>query len=461
MDTAPPRSFRAHDLTAEVERCKCLSACMSRWKPASTARIHCSQVPDKRVTPRGSGNCWITSSRSTFASNECRRPVRRHHVPLHHHPVRQDSGWVQVATEDPASPYPRSALPAAPPARRGSTRSKDPPHRAPIVSLQLDVLLRFAYSIGARRPGHEAVADADESGRTSVAAPAGLPWMNRPPPPGGGGLTDPSPSVFGRSPPSYRSVGRSPRLSDLRAVPAVLWQLLHAHPVDARTALILRTRFNAPTRLRPTTSSIGDARFLTVVSRLIPFSSHRSGFATPLYLRGFTPILQRELQLPATPRRMAFSRSTVCHTLLCVRPFSDSWVQAHHAFVGLLWPLHFSLRRRPNSAMPARPFIFTRPPRVRTMTFFADLRRFPFGRKNFRGQWSARPGPQAPRIRCSSTHGFVSRFQRTPTIRTPSSLRSQQVPGGLSLQVIALPGPPSNWRTVPCSTGTTSSFSGA
>ena len=74
---------------------------------------------------------------------------------------------------------------------------------------------------------------------------------------------------------------------------------------------------------------------------------HRSGFATPLYLPGFTPILQRELQLPGL---LAHGLLEIQgrHTLLSVRPFvRQSWVQAHHALRRpTMASADFSLRRQ-------------------------------------------------------------------------------------------------------------------
>ena len=85
---------------------------------------------------------------------------------------------------------------------------------------------------------------------------------------------------------------------------------------------------------------------------------HRSGFATPLYLRGFTPILQRELQLPGLLAHGPCSRSTVVTLSSPFGPSSDkAGSKRIMHFVGLLWPLLTSRSAgRPNSAMPASPF---------------------------------------------------------------------------------------------------------
>ena len=168
---------------------------------------------------------------------------------------------------------------------------------------------------------------------------------------------------------------------------------------------------------------------------------HRSGFATPLYLRGFTPILQRELQLPGL---LAHGLLEIHgrHTLLSVRPFvRRSWVQAHDAFVGLLWPLLTSRSAgRPNSAMPASPFQAsgeTSPGKnddlPRTIAGSTPL---PLGRRSF-----AVSGPLAPvrsasypvpvRRLTGSFHASFSVRLTTNALRFPS-VPATQVPGGLS-----------------------------
>ena len=139
---------------------------------------------------------------------------------------------------------------------------------------------------------------------------------------------------------------------------------------------------------------------------------------------------------------MAFSRSTVVTLSSPFGPSSDkAGSKRIMHFVGLLWPLLTSRSAgRPNSAMPASPFQAsgeTSPGKnddlPRTIAGSTPL---PLGRKELRGQWSARPGPQ--RLvsgSCSSTHGFVSRFvQRTPhdeRLALPFG-PCDQVPGGLS-----------------------------
>ena len=169
-------------------------------------------------------------------------------MPLHHHPVRHDSGF-QVATEDPQHRLILDPL-------------CQPPHQHVVVhpvekllqvhihhpsSPFLDVLLRFAHRIVCSAPRPEAVAVPTERRVEPRLQHLQDGLLDEPVQHGRNPqLPDPSPTLRYLLP-SYRLRLVGPRqqpLSDLPPVPAqVLWQLLHAHPVDARTALILPHAF--------------------------------------------------------------------------------------------------------------------------------------------------------------------------------------------------------------------------
>ena len=95
-------------------------------------------------------------------------------------------------------------------------------------------------------------------------------------------------------------------------------QLIHRHPIDTRTALILPHALERPCEI----AALDDLRHQVVVSRAFVSSRRRSGFTAALACRGFTPIRQREfhlidrhlvLGLPVTHGRVA---------LLSVWPFA-------------------------------------------------------------------------------------------------------------------------------------------
>ena len=167
---------------------------------------------------------------------------------------------------------------------------------------------------------------------------------------------------------------------------------------------------------------------------------HRSGFATPLYLRA-SPLSSSGSSSCLDSWRMAFSRSTVVTLSSPFGPSSDkAGSKRIMHFVGLLWPLLTSRSAgRPNSAMPASPFQAsgeTSPGKnddlPRTIAGSTPLPLVAGASRSV----VARPGPQ--RLvsgSCSSTHGFVSRFvQRTPhdeRLALPFG-PCDQVPGGLS-----------------------------
>ena len=171
-------------------------------------------------------------------------------------------------------------------------------------------------------------------------------------------LPDPSPTLRYLLP-SYRLRLVGPRqqpLSDLPPVPAqVLWQLLHAHPVDARTAPYSAARVSTLLRgwhARPPPPS-GDARFLSARLHGPPFQLRHSPLPSGLH-----PYPPAGAPVAWTPGAMAFSRSTVVTLSSPFGPSSDkAGSKRIMHFVGLLWPLLTSRSAgRPNSAMPASPF---------------------------------------------------------------------------------------------------------
>jgi hypothetical protein len=97
------------------------------------------------------------------------------------------------------------------------------------------------------------------------------------------------------------------------------WQLIHRHPVAAGTALVL------PHSLQRGLKVLALARLLHKVarSRALVSVRRRRRFLAPLSRRGFTPIRQRQLQLPGHLRPFA-SEAHVRFALLSVRSFAVS-----------------------------------------------------------------------------------------------------------------------------------------
>ena len=178
---------------------------------------------------------------------------------------------------------------------------------------------------------------------------------------------------------------------------------------------------------------------------------HRSGFATPLYLRA-SPLSSSGSSSCLDSWRMAFSRSTVVTLSSPFGPSSDkAGSKRIMHFVGLLWPLLTSRSAgRPNSAMPASPFQAsgeTSPGKnddlPRTIAGSTPL---PLGRRSF-----AVSGPlarsAAPRIRFLFVDSRVRFTLRSAyaSRRTPcASLRSLRPGSGRTFtsKSSPMPGPP-------------------
>ena len=168
------------------------------------------------------------------------------------------------------------------------------------------------------------------------------------------------------------------------------------------------------------------------------FSSRRSsGFAAPLYVQGFTPILQRE---PHLNGHLAHGLPTVQgrFALLSVWSFvSPAPAAPDQLLRPLLTPR--SVEEASKRGLPRRPFKHkARSPRIRTVAFVAqppDFRRFPLvaraPRSLARSPWST-----APHIRflfVGSRLRYTASFSAALTVRrlTVHFGPCDQVPGGL------------------------------
>jgi hypothetical protein len=94
-------------------------------------------------------------------------------------------------------------------------------------------------------------------------------------------------------------------------------QLLHRHPVQAGTALVLPH----PLQRGPKVGGLHDPLHQPARSRASGLARRRRLFLAPLRSRGFTPAPQRELQLPGHLRLFAFEAHERL-ALLSVQPFA-------------------------------------------------------------------------------------------------------------------------------------------
>ena len=179
-----------------------------------------------------------------------------------------------------------------------------------------------------------------------------------------------------------RLVGpRDELLADLFPVLGqVLRQLVHGHPVDAGTALVLPHALQC----RLGVAALDHLFHQAVRSWALVSVRRRRRFAAPLATRGFTPTFQWELQLPGRLAHGVFETHGR-PALLLVRPFAlnllPGSVGGGHpcpAPRALLRPL---LTSRSAACEPRRPFRReARSPQVRVVAFPAqppDLRRLP------------------------------------------------------------------------------------
>ena len=121
--------------------------------------------------------------------------------------------------------------------------------------------------------------------------------------------------------------------------------------------------------------------------------SRRTRFLTPLYLQGFTPILERQLQLPGRLRHFA-SETHRRFALLFVRPFASANSSSLRGAPCRLLLSYYGLccLLAPLSRCPFRHKASS--PQVRTLSFLAqppDLRRLSVDHRSF-----AVIGPLAP-----------------------------------------------------------------
>jgi len=96
----------------------------------------------------------------------------------------------------------------------------------------------------------------------------------------------------------------------------VLRQLIHRHPIDAGAALVLPHPFQRGLQVR----AFARALHQVARSRALVSVRRRRRFRAPIRLRGFTPLVDRELELPRHLRPFA-SETHVRFALLSVRPF--------------------------------------------------------------------------------------------------------------------------------------------
>ena len=99
----------------------------------------------------------------------------------------------------------------------------------------------------------------------------------------------------------------------------VLRQLVHGHPIDAGTALVLPHALQR----RLGVAALDHLFHQAVRSWALVSARRRRRFAAPLASQGFTPTLQRELQLPGLLAHGVFETHGR-PALLLVRPFVPS-----------------------------------------------------------------------------------------------------------------------------------------
>jgi hypothetical protein len=247
-------------------------------------------------------------------------------VPLHHHPARQDPGG-QVAANEPQHSTVVDSLGHASHQHvvvHAVEKLLEIHVHHPAASF-LEVLLRLAYGVVRAAPRSETVAVLRE-GRVES-------WLQDLQE----GLLNESverrwdaelslPSVALRNELTLHRLGPVGAREQLLSkhgpgLPQVLTQRFHRHPVDAGTALVL---LHALQR-RDDVAALDDAlhQLHVVCSRALVSAGRRRRFATSVYLRGFTPILERKLQLPGL-LALGVSEIHGRFALLSVRPFAPS-----------------------------------------------------------------------------------------------------------------------------------------